>query len=208
MALYDVANSIWKHQNLLRDIKDGLHYLALFLELVDSGAIALLRPWNELVRKSYLLASEQRIPAYGAAFIALSLRSAGARDPLGSKQREPSLQRKPSRDVQPRVVPLDVSHAVFLSEEFDDLRNLSLLCYGLESSSIGLARDTYSHPRVLQDVLVPLRLRSRNREKEGLVVSQHKPHRSRNIFSALSALDGQLHLFCAFQRRNEFVRNQ
>ena len=73
MALYEVANSIWKHQNLLRDIKDGLPYLALFLELVDSGAIALLRPWNELVRKSYLLASEQRIPAYGAAFIALSL---------------------------------------------------------------------------------------------------------------------------------------
>ena len=73
MALYEVANSIWKHQNLLRDIKDGLPYLALFLELVDSGAIALVRPWNELVRKSYLLASEQRIPAYGAAFIALSL---------------------------------------------------------------------------------------------------------------------------------------
>lgn len=87
MALYDVANSIWKHQNLLRDIKDGLPYLALFLELVDSGAIALLRPWNELVRKSYLLASEQRIPAHGAAFIALSLRSGWRSRPSWSKQR-------------------------------------------------------------------------------------------------------------------------
>ena len=73
LALYEVANSIWKHQTLLRDVKDGLPYLALFLELVGSGAITLVRPWNELVRKSYLLASEQRIPVYDAAFIALSL---------------------------------------------------------------------------------------------------------------------------------------
>src|SRR5437667_10920324 len=105
-------------------------------------------------------------------------------------------------------MPLDACPALCLSAEFDDLRILSLLRYGLESSSIGLARDTNSHPRVLQNVLVPLRLRSRNREKEGLVVSQHKPHRSRNIFSTLSALDGQLHLFRALQRSNELVRNQ
>ncbi len=68
-----MANSIWKHQTLLRDIKDGLPYLALFLALVDSGAITLVRPWSELVRKSYSLASEQRIPFYDAIFIALSL---------------------------------------------------------------------------------------------------------------------------------------
>jgi len=68
-----VANSIWKHQTLLRDVKDGLPYLLLFLTLVDSGAITLVRPWIELVRKSYSLASEQRIPVYDASFIALSL---------------------------------------------------------------------------------------------------------------------------------------
>jgi len=73
LALYEVANSIWKHQNLLREIEDGLPYLALFLALIYSGAITLLRPWNEFVRESYLLASEQRIPVYDAAFIALSL---------------------------------------------------------------------------------------------------------------------------------------
>src|SRR2546427_10343442 len=82
------------------------------------------------------------------------------------KAAEPSGQWEPCRNVQPRVIPLDVSSAVFLSEEFDDLRNLSLLRYGLESSFISLARDTYSHQRVFQDVLVPLRLRSFNREKE------------------------------------------
>ncbi len=68
-----MANSIWKHQTLLRDIKDGRPYLALFLGLVDSGAITLVRPWNELVRKSYSLASEQRIPVYDATFLALSV---------------------------------------------------------------------------------------------------------------------------------------
>ncbi len=73
LALYEVANSIWKHQTLIRDIKDGLPYLALFLGLVDSGAITLVRPWDELVRRSYVLASEQRIPVYDATFVALSV---------------------------------------------------------------------------------------------------------------------------------------
>ncbi len=38
LAHYEVANSILKHQTLLRDIKGGLPYLGLFMELVDSGA--------------------------------------------------------------------------------------------------------------------------------------------------------------------------
>ena len=41
--------------------------------LIDSGAITLVRPWNDLVRRSYRVASERRIPIYDATFIALSL---------------------------------------------------------------------------------------------------------------------------------------
>lgn len=71
-ALYEVANSIWKHQHLLKDIRDGLPYLNLFLGLIDSGAVRLVHPWNELIQECYRLASEHRISVYDAAFLALS----------------------------------------------------------------------------------------------------------------------------------------
>lgn len=73
LAAYEVANSIWKHERVLKDLKEGGEYLSILYDLVDSGAIVLVEPDRGLAAKSYALASEHGISVYDAAFVALAL---------------------------------------------------------------------------------------------------------------------------------------
>ena len=73
LALYETANSIWKHQCILKDLRDGTPYLAVLLELIQSGRIRIVRPWSELMRRAYSMASKHNRPVYDTLFAALAL---------------------------------------------------------------------------------------------------------------------------------------
>jgi len=72
-ALYEVANSIWKHENLIKDLNDGSAYLEIFLQLIESGEIRMIQPSSKLLHTSYQLASRRKISVYDAVFVALAL---------------------------------------------------------------------------------------------------------------------------------------
>jgi predicted nucleic acid-binding protein len=44
LAVYEVANSVWKHQYLLRDLRDGLRYLSIFHGLLETNRIRAIPP--------------------------------------------------------------------------------------------------------------------------------------------------------------------
>jgi predicted nucleic acid-binding protein len=73
LALYETTNSIWKHQYVLRDLKDGLAYLSILYGLIDAGAILVLSPNEQLMEKAYLIAGRHRISVYDSVFISLAL---------------------------------------------------------------------------------------------------------------------------------------
>ena len=73
LAIYEVSNSIWKHQFLLGDIEDGALFLSIFVELVDSGAIGVVPFSKEMLQKTYGLASKHRLSVYDATFLCLAV---------------------------------------------------------------------------------------------------------------------------------------
>ena len=72
LAVYEVTNAIWKHENLLKDIENGKPYVSIFYGLVEAGKIKILTPNEELMQESYLIAKRQRITVYDAVFVSLA----------------------------------------------------------------------------------------------------------------------------------------
>jgi predicted nucleic acid-binding protein len=72
LALYEVANGIWKNEFLLKNVKEGAKYISSLLELVDSGSVILVRPDIQLLKKAYQIAAKQKISIYDAIFLALA----------------------------------------------------------------------------------------------------------------------------------------
>lgn len=73
LAVYETANSIWKHQCVLKDLDDGAPYLAILHELIQSGKIRIIHPGAQLMRNAYSLATKHRRPVYDTIFTALAL---------------------------------------------------------------------------------------------------------------------------------------
>ncbi len=73
LAVYEVANSVWKHQHLLKDLKDGPKYLSIFHGLLETNKIRAVRPSPGLMERSYALAARNGLSIYDAVFIALAL---------------------------------------------------------------------------------------------------------------------------------------
>lgn len=73
LALYEVVNTLWKHESRVKDIRDASLFLAPFIELIKSEQIRVIRPDEKLLRKTYLLAVEEKITVYDAIYIALSI---------------------------------------------------------------------------------------------------------------------------------------
>lgn len=73
LAIYEVANSIWKHEFLLKDIKDGSEYLSILVGLIESGTIQLLHVSKEALEKAYSLAAKNKCSMYDTVFVALAL---------------------------------------------------------------------------------------------------------------------------------------
>ena len=73
IIIFEVANAIWKHECLIRNLDDGTPYLTLLYDLIKSGKINVLSPNETLMQKSYLIAKNNCITIYDAVFIALAL---------------------------------------------------------------------------------------------------------------------------------------
>lgn len=75
LAVCEVINSIWKHQHVLKDLSDGLPYVSILYGLMESGKIRIVRPTQDLMERSYSIATRNRATVHDAVFIALALES-------------------------------------------------------------------------------------------------------------------------------------
>ena len=73
LAIYETVNSIWKHQFLLKDVKDGLPYVSILHGLMESGRIRVVQPRIELIERAYSLSAKHKRPIYDMVFVALAL---------------------------------------------------------------------------------------------------------------------------------------
>jgi predicted nucleic acid-binding protein len=73
LAVYEAANSIWKHQCLLKDVDDGSPYVSILYGLIESGRIRMIHPGRELMEKAYAMAAKNRRSVYDAIFVVLAL---------------------------------------------------------------------------------------------------------------------------------------
>jgi len=74
LALYETVNVIWKHETLIRDIRDGAGYLDSLEALIETQAVTLVKPDGRLIRDAYSLSVRHRVPFYDTVYVALALR--------------------------------------------------------------------------------------------------------------------------------------
>ena len=73
VAVYEVANAVWKRENLLKNLENGLQYIAIFFGFIESGKIAVVHSNENLMQESYKIAKRSGITFYDAVFVALAL---------------------------------------------------------------------------------------------------------------------------------------
>jgi len=73
MVVYEVANAVWKHECLLKNLDDGKQYVAVLHGLIESGKIAVIPPNEDLMQKSYQIAKRNELTIYDAVFVALAI---------------------------------------------------------------------------------------------------------------------------------------
>lgn len=74
LALYEIVNVIWKHETLIRDIRDAARYIDALESLIQAQTITLVKPDNKLIRDAYSLSVRHGTPFYDTVFVALALR--------------------------------------------------------------------------------------------------------------------------------------
>ena len=73
LALYEVVNTLWKHEILIGDVKDSQERIELLLDLISNEQVRLVRPDKKLLNESYALSLKHRLPIYDSIFVALAL---------------------------------------------------------------------------------------------------------------------------------------
>jgi predicted nucleic acid-binding protein len=73
VAVYEVANAIWKRETLLKNLENGLQYIVILFGLIESGKIAVMPSNQKLLQESYKIAKRSGITLYDAVFVALAL---------------------------------------------------------------------------------------------------------------------------------------
>ncbi len=74
IIIYEVANTIWKHECLIKNLGDGKQFITALYDLIKSQKITILSPNEALMQKSYLIAKQNKITIYDAVFVALALK--------------------------------------------------------------------------------------------------------------------------------------
>lgn len=72
-SLYEILNAVWKHQVLLKQIKDSRIIIDALFDLMSAGHIQLVTLKEKTARNAYSLAVKTKTPIYHVAFIALAL---------------------------------------------------------------------------------------------------------------------------------------
>lgn len=44
LTMYEVVNALWKHETLIRDLKDAKEHIGLLTDLVSNASVRLIRP--------------------------------------------------------------------------------------------------------------------------------------------------------------------
>jgi len=73
LALYEVVNTLWKHETLLHDLEDAQERIELLLDLISNERIQLVRPDRKLLSETYTLCVKHAETIYDCIFIALAL---------------------------------------------------------------------------------------------------------------------------------------
>lgn len=95
LALHEVANSIWKHEYILKDLKNGMDFITNMTDLIDSGAIILVTPNRKLVEKAYDIAARYKTSFYNCVFIALAIETGSGLKTMDDKQEKILKAEKP-----------------------------------------------------------------------------------------------------------------
>jgi len=74
LVVYEVTNAIWKHEHLLKDLKNGKPYISIFYGLIEAGRIKILSPNESIMQESYSIAKRNNITVYDAVFVSLAIR--------------------------------------------------------------------------------------------------------------------------------------
>ncbi len=73
LALYEVANTAWKHEFILRDLQNSWQYIEVFLQLVGDEKVLLITPNRKILQETHALSAKYRTSAYDTVFVALAL---------------------------------------------------------------------------------------------------------------------------------------
>jgi predicted nucleic acid-binding protein len=73
LVLYEVVNTLWKHETLIGDLKGAQQRIDMLLGLVSNQRIQLVRPDKRLLDETYALSIKHRLPIYDSVFVALAL---------------------------------------------------------------------------------------------------------------------------------------
>jgi predicted nucleic acid-binding protein len=73
LALYEVVNTLWKHETLLHDLKDTEERIELLSDLISNEQVQLVRPDRKLLSETHRLSVKHRLAIYDCIFIALAL---------------------------------------------------------------------------------------------------------------------------------------
>jgi predicted nucleic acid-binding protein len=86
LSIYETANTIWKHEFLLKSIQNGGEYLTILYGLIDSGRITVISSDQNLIQAAYLVAKSNGITPYDAIFVCMALKLQLALKTLDEKQ--------------------------------------------------------------------------------------------------------------------------
>ncbi len=86
LALHEVVNSVWKHQYIIKDIRQGYDFANVMFDMIDSNAITLVRPDRKLVEMAYNIAAKHKTSFYDCIFIALAIEAGLALKTMDGQQ--------------------------------------------------------------------------------------------------------------------------
>ena len=74
-AVYEVVNSIWKHQFVLKDLDDGKPFVSILYGLIESGRVRPIGLDQKLMDRAYAVAGKNNVSVYDSCFVVLAMES-------------------------------------------------------------------------------------------------------------------------------------
>ena len=71
-GLYEILNAVWKHEALLKKVKESGPILDMLFDLVDAERIRFVALTKEACKKAYELAVKTKTPIYDVGFMVLA----------------------------------------------------------------------------------------------------------------------------------------